>query len=73
MNIDTTVQLIPVFWGLIALLLIAAAGILARIDPDLAEIHFGGPRLWIVSATAAAVALGSLVLGALPFGVSPPW
>lgn len=74
MTVDMTAELMPIFWGMIVLLLVLSAGILASVDPDLAEIYLGGPRLWVFGATAAVVALVTLgVLGGPSLGVTPPW
>lgn len=61
MDVDVTMQLAPVFWGMIALLLVLAGGILASIDPELAEVYLGSPRLLVVGA-AVAVAMLALLL-----------
>jgi len=60
MVLDLTAELAPIFWGLIALLLVTAAAILAGVDPDLAEIYLGNPRWWLASVAIAIVALVTL-------------
>ncbi|HSQ01602.1 MAG TPA: hypothetical protein VL049_30630 [Candidatus Dormibacteraeota bacterium] len=57
MALDLTVQMAPIFWGMIALLLVTAAAILAGVDPELAEIYLGDPRWWLASVAIAIVAL----------------
>ena len=57
MVLDLTAELAPVFWGLVALLLVTAAAILAGIDPELAEVYVGHPRWWLASAAVVIVAM----------------
>jgi hypothetical protein len=57
MVIELTAELAPIFWGLVALLLVAAAAILAGIDPELAEVYLGHSRWWLASVALAIVAL----------------
>jgi hypothetical protein len=45
----------PIFWGMIALLLVFAGAILAGVDPELVEIYLGNPR-WLLASAAIAVA-----------------
>lgn len=47
----------PIFWSLIALLLVCAGAILAGIDPELVEIYLGDPRWLLASAAIAVVAV----------------
>jgi hypothetical protein len=60
MVLDLTAEMTPVFWGLVALLLVTVAAILAGVDPDLAEVYVGSPRWWLASVAIAIVALVTL-------------
>jgi hypothetical protein len=62
MEIDVTMQLAPVFWGMIALLLVLAGAILASIDPELTEAYLGDPRLLFGAGAAAVMALAALLV-----------
>jgi hypothetical protein len=61
MAIDMTAEFAPIFWGLIALLLVTAAAILAGIDPEIAEAYVGSPRWWLASAALAIVTVVTIV------------
>ena len=43
MEVEVTTQLAPLFWGVIALLLVLAGAILAGIDPEMTEVFLGSP------------------------------
>jgi hypothetical protein len=60
MVIDLTAQFAPLFWLLVAALLVLAGAILASVDPDRTEVVLGDRNLLIATAM-----LGMLVVGAL--------
>jgi hypothetical protein len=62
---DLTAALNPFLWTIVGVLLIAAGGILAGIDPEVAEEYVGDRRLIVVTAAMAVVTLGALI-AALP-------
>lgn len=55
----------PIFWGMIALLLVCAGAILAGIDPELAEVYLGDPR-WLLTGAAIAVVTVVTIAAARP-------
>ena len=50
-------ELAPLFWGMIALMLVFAGAILAGIDPELTEVYLGNPRWLLATVGFAVVAL----------------
>jgi cytochrome bd-type quinol oxidase subunit 2 len=62
MILDHTMQLAPIFWGMVALLLLLAGAILASVDPEIAEAYLGDPRLLVASAVMAVALMGVLVV-----------
>jgi hypothetical protein len=62
MEVEVTTQLAPLFWGVIALLLVLAGAILAGIDPEMTEVFLGSPRMLMASVALAFVALATVAL-----------
>lgn len=56
-----TFELAPLYWGLIALLLIFAGAIVAELDPETTELYVGHPRWLMASIGVALVALVTIV------------
>ena len=76
MFIDLTAQLAPLFWSVLALLLVSAGAIIASIDPEVAEIYLGDRRLLVATAAVAVLTLVALVVArpdiATGFGLPVP-
>ena len=62
MEVEVTTQLAPLFWGVIALLLVLAGAILAGVDPEMTEVVLGSPRVLMASVAVAFVALATVAL-----------
>jgi len=62
MILDHTTMFAPIFWGMVALLLILAGAILASADPELAEAYLGDRRLLVASAIVAMAAVTVMVV-----------
>ena len=61
MVLDFTVQMAPLFWGMVVLLLLTGAGIAASPDPRLNARYMAGPRMLVVGATLALAAVIAVV------------
>ena len=76
MVLDFTAQLAPLWWGMVALLLLTTAGIVASAEPEFAPRYVARSRLLVVGAAVALVA-GVLVVGlfvgqaAVSYGMLP--
>lgn len=62
MEVEVTTQLAPLFWGVIALLLVLAGAILAGVDPEMTEVVLGSPGVLMASVAVAFVALATVAL-----------
>ena len=62
MVLDFTAQLAPIYWGMVALLLLTTAGIVASADRELGQRYVAQSRLLVVGA-AVALAAGVAVVG----------
>jgi uncharacterized membrane protein YvlD (DUF360 family) len=60
--IDLTATMVPVYWALIGLFVFVAAAIVARIDPEVAEVYFPHARLHLATAILAVLILGAVLL-----------
>ncbi len=57
-----TTAFAPVFWGMVALMLVFAGVILASVDPEITETYFGNPPWLIASVGIALLALATVAL-----------
>ena len=62
MIIDFTLELAPLLWGLVVLLLVAAGALVASVDPEIAEIYVGDRRLLAAAAVVAVIAVAALAM-----------
>jgi hypothetical protein len=60
--VDVTAQFAPVFWGVIALLLVLAGAILAGVDPEMTEVFVGSRPVLLAGVAVAFVALATVAL-----------
>ena len=61
MELDFTVSFVPVFWGLVALLLVLCGALLASIDPDITEPSSRKLNVYLGSIAVTLVAVAALV------------
>ena len=57
MQIDSTVQLAPLVWVILGMLIFFTGAIVASIDPELTEAYLGDPRLLIATTLVMAAVL----------------
>ncbi len=72
MIIDFTAQTAPLFWAVVAALLILALVIFACIHPELAEVYLGDLQILVATVALAAIAIAMLVSGHPRAGASLP-
>jgi hypothetical protein len=60
--VEVTAQFAPVFWGVIALLLVLAGAILAGVDPEMTEVFVGSRPVLLAGVAVAFVALATVAL-----------
>jgi hypothetical protein len=75
MVVDQTMQLAPVLWGAVTLLLVLSGAILASMDPEVTEAYLGDPRLLIAGGVLAVSLLVVLVVTRpeIAYGLSALW
>ncbi|MFN8643567.1 MAG: hypothetical protein U0802_18600 [Candidatus Binatia bacterium] len=61
MELDVTVHFIPIFWGMVAVLLLLVGALLASVDPKTIEVHLGNPSL-LLGTAAAMLMVGAALL-----------
>jgi hypothetical protein len=62
MELDFTTHFVPVFWGLVALLLFLCGVLLASVDPEISRPSFRKLNLLFGSIAAMLLAMGSLLV-----------
>lgn len=62
MEIDVTVQFVPIFWGMVAVMLALVGALLACIDPEIIEVYLSDASRRSVSAAAMLAAAATLLV-----------
>jgi len=69
MAIDFTVQLAPVLWAVVALLLVCTGAIAASIDLESAEVYLGHRALLVATGAVIVLTIAALALVRPDFAV----